>query len=439
MESMKNVAVIGGGIAGLTAAYRLSKNGYAITLFEKDGALGGLAATFPYREGAIEKYYHFICLPDKPYHDLIDELGLSDKLVWRPTRMAYFVNGKYVPFGTPISLLKFPALPFSSRLRFGLFTLEQKLRKSWEDLDELTAEDWLVRKLGRNAYEVLWKSLLEQKFGDRAAKISAAWMWARINRVANTRRGLLMREYLGYLKGGTQTLIDELAARIRAHGGDIRTNIEVERIVVEKDRVVGIQVGSKTLEFDVVVSTVAPELFVRMCDRLPGDFAARLSEIEYYGVACWTIVAKEALTDVFWLNVSDARISFPGVIEYTNLNPMTELEGLHVLYIPFYMSTQDPRYSLEKEEWLGGILRQLELVKKGFSRQVVDAFLFKDPYAQPVFVAGYSRLFQDLFDPRTPITGLYRIDMSSIYPDDRSIVNAIDKGNLVASIVSASS
>ena len=433
-------AVVGAGVAGLTTAYRLSQAGWKVAVYERDAELGGLASTFEFDGVRPERYYHFICRPDRPYLELIDELGLAPKLHWQPTRMGYSYEGRYYRFGTPWSLLRFSPLSFASRVRFGLHALDSKRMTGWADLDEVTARDWLIEHEGRQVYDVVWRPLLELKFGDEADSISAAWIWARINRVANSREGVLMREWLGYLEGGTQALIDALAGRIEAAGGSVRADSAVERILIADGRVTGVRLGSGVEEpADVVVSTVAPSQLLGMAPELPEPFATTLREVGYYGVACWLLVASEPLSPDFWLNVHDSRVSFPGVIQYTNLNPMPELGGRHLLYIPYYMSVTDPRFAMGKEEWQPTLRAEIDALRPGFSEKVESWQLFRDTHAQPLFRAGFHRRFSSLEQPGTPVGGLFRTDMSQTYPDDRSLVNAIAKANAIADVVTRDS
>lgn len=431
----KKVAIIGGGVAGLTVAYRLSKRGFQVAVFEKGDKVGGLASTFNWNGVKVERYYHFICKPDRAYLEMIDELGLTLKLRWKYTRMGYFYEGEFYDFDSPFALLRFKPLPINSRLRFGIHAFRSRLSSGWKHLDELTAKEWLIKNEGVVPYEVIWKPLLELKFGDKADEISAAWIWARINRVANSREGIMMKEKLSHLEGGTQTLIDELVKRIQENGGKIFVNTPVQEISIENGKVKGISVDKEVISFDIVTSTVAAPLFVRLARGLPEEYVLQLSKIEYYGVLCILVIAKRQLTGNFWLNVHDKRISFPGIIEYTNLNPMPELSGNHILYVPYYMSTSDARFSLDDEEIVKNFVAELSIIDSSFIESIKDVKIFRDEYAQPVFGAAYFRHFGDLFAPRTPIKGLFRTDMSSVYPDDRSIVNAIDKGNQVAGVI----
>src|SRR5688572_23893252 len=90
-----HIAVIGGGIAGLTAAFRFAQRGYRVSLWERGSRLGGQAAAFPVAGGAsLEYFYHHLFQSDREIVKLIEELGIGDKLLWLPSNVGYFANGK---------------------------------------------------------------------------------------------------------------------------------------------------------------------------------------------------------------------------------------------------------------------------------------------------------------------------------------------------------
>ena len=98
------VGIIGGGAAGLSAGYHLARNGAEVTLFERDQTLGGLAGSFELDGGYVEKFYHFICLPDQVYLDTLSELGLMPRLKWKYTGMGHFYkNHLYIRVITKIA------------------------------------------------------------------------------------------------------------------------------------------------------------------------------------------------------------------------------------------------------------------------------------------------------------------------------------------------
>jgi len=77
------VAVIGAGAMGLAAAYHALNAGHEVAVYEGDKIAGGMAAHFDFDGLSIERFYHFVCKADKPLFDLMAELGIGDKIVWR--------------------------------------------------------------------------------------------------------------------------------------------------------------------------------------------------------------------------------------------------------------------------------------------------------------------------------------------------------------------
>ena len=93
---MANVAIVGAGAMGLAAAFHALKAGHRVSVFEADKVAGGMAAHFDFDGLSIERFFHFICKPDYPMFELMEELGIADKLVWRETSMGYFIDGKQI-------------------------------------------------------------------------------------------------------------------------------------------------------------------------------------------------------------------------------------------------------------------------------------------------------------------------------------------------------
>ena len=74
---------------GLAVAYELTRQGQHPVLLEADDRLGGMAACFDFAGMQLERYYHFHCLSDTGFFQMLEELSLTDQLVWRTTRMGF--------------------------------------------------------------------------------------------------------------------------------------------------------------------------------------------------------------------------------------------------------------------------------------------------------------------------------------------------------------
>ena len=279
MNELEHVVIIGGGLAGLAAAYDLVKKGFAITLLESAAELGGLASSFEMQGVPLERFYHFVCRADTELVQLVAELGIQAQLHWRQTRTSFFYSGRLYSFGTPFDLLRFSPVPVTQRLRFGLNVLQSRYLRDWRKLDDVAAKDWLIASIGKEAYTVIWDPLLRVKFGEFHDQISAAWMWHRIWRVARSRRRLWERESFGYLEQGSATLVNALLAKIQEYPNvQVRRNARVTKIALRDGRAQSVQLqNGETIACDSVVSTVPLPAFVELAPDLPPSYLSARS------------------------------------------------------------------------------------------------------------------------------------------------------------------
>jgi protoporphyrinogen oxidase len=420
----RRAVVIGGGPAGIKAAHELVKKGAEVTLLESAPVLGGLASAFDVQGVRIERYYHFICKGDDHLLDTLAELGLSHKLRWRDSRMAYFVDGRLFPFLTPVDLLTFGALPLHDRVRAGAaLKLAQRMRE--EDLAPLAATAWLRRMFGERTYRVIWEPLMRFKFASHADEVSAAWIWARLVRLSRSRTSA-WREELGYIEGGSTTVLEGLGQDFRRRGGRIVLGAPVEGIVFEGGRAIGVRVGGETVPADTVISTVTTSRFRKLAPNLDGDYVRGLERIPTVGIFCLFLRLREQVTPFFWVNTHDRRVPFAGMIEYTNLNPLPELGGDHILYVPQYLPAEDPRYSQTDEEVLRSYTDALALINPAFDRRsVVFSAVFRDRYAQPICLTDYRTTTPSI---QTPVANLFLTDSCQLHPHDRTISGSFGLG-----------
>jgi protoporphyrinogen oxidase len=212
----KHLGVVGGGIAGLTTALRLAQAGHRVTLWERGPRLGGQAAAFDLNGHQLEYFYHHLFQSDRDITALIEELGMGDHLVWLPSNVGYFAQGRIYPLNGALDLLKLNVLPFHDRLRLGLVTAYLQRVRNWKKYERVTAERWLRRALGDRAYRQTWGAQLEAKFGRYHDQIAMVWFWGKIWLRTTSRRTPLDQEKLGYIRGSFNVLIDALAENARA-------------------------------------------------------------------------------------------------------------------------------------------------------------------------------------------------------------------------------
>ncbi len=427
------VAIIGAGVAGLTAAYELSKKGHRVTIFEKDDSPGGQLGTFEIGGTHLEKFYHHIFRGDRDVINLLAELGLADRLQWLPSKVGFHYSGHTYNFVTPTDLLRFKPLSLIDRVRLGLVSLYlQRLRK-WSKLEPFTAKQWIIKNAGKRNYEMIWGPLLKSKFGDKADDVGMAWLWGRLFVRLGSRGKGMQQEVLGYLRGSFGLLVDELARRVAGNGGKIILSAPVERINIAGGRVSGVQTARGTFNFSHVICTGPSDSFIRMAPDLPEEYTRRLRAATYQAAQCLVLVIKRRLTSHYWTNIADTTVPFIAVIEHTNFIDPGVYGGKHIVYLANYPSRDSLSLQASKEALLDKYLPFLRQFNREFTPDwVEESFLFRDSAAQPVVPVNYSSIVPD---HRTPIQGLYLANTTQIYPEDRGINYSVRLGQKVSSLL----
>ena len=430
----KRVAIIGGGIAGLAVAYYLGKAGLSVDLYEAEAETGGLARSFDFDGLRVERYYHFICLPDHELIGLARELGLGEQLVWRRTRTSFFYQGRLYPFTSPLDLARFSPIPFRSRLNLGLQTLKWQNRRDWRELDEIPARQWLIEHLGERTYEVVWSPLLEMKFGEAHDRVSAAWIWHRVHRVANSRRTPLHPQVMGHFRGGTETLLLRLRERIAGQGGRIFLRTPAEAVVARDGRVSAVRIAGEERPYAAAVLAVPLAQAAALLPAEMADYRPKLEQVAFLGVVCLALALDRGVTDSFWCNIHDDRIPFNGVIEMSRLNPETGRGGGFV-YVPYYLPVTSPRFSFSDERIFEEAIQAFPLLQPGLDRGAVRGYwVFRSRLAQAVCTTGFLRIQppQEL-----PLPGLFLVESTQQYPSDRTISGMIGLAEQVSRLVVA--
>jgi protoporphyrinogen oxidase len=415
---------------GLSAAFHAIKAGHIVEVLEAAPEPGGMAAHFDLAGLSIERFYHFVCKSDLSTMELMDELGIRDQLRWRVTSMGIFTRGVLHQWGTPVALLRFNEISLLSRLRYGLFAFLSVRRDRWDSIEMESAHSWITRWCGTEVYDRLWRPLFALKFYQYAENISAAWIWTRIRRIGRSRRSI-MQEELGYIEGGSQTLVDALCSAIVERGGSISTGCAAQKVLVEDGRVTGVLTSRGVIQADNVISTVPTPLVSTMVPDLPADWKARYDSIINMGVCCLVFKLKRSVSPHFWVNISEPDIAIPGIIEFSNLRPVG---GESIVYVPYYMPNDNAKFAWTDEEFLEEAFGYLCRVNPALTREdIIAAHIARLRHAQPVCESGFAARLPQV---QTPIQGLQIADTCFYYPEDRGISESVLLGQKMASCLS---
>lgn len=406
-------AVIGGGMLGMTLAHRLKQHGQEVTLFEAGKNLGGLASAWHNGKILWDRYYHVILMSDTHLRALLSELGLEQEINWVNTRTGFYTGGKLHSMSNTVEFLRFPPLKLFDKLRLGASIAYASRIKDWQKLESMPVADWLMRLSGRRTFEKIWLPLLRAKLGETYHKASAAFIWAIIARMYAARRTGLKKEMFGYVSGGYARILDRFAEVLAQESVRIATGYLATNIAPHSDGQISVRFENGHHEFfDHVVVTAPAPVIPRLCPMLAEGEKRRLNGIQYLGIICASILLKKPLADYYVTNITDSGLPFTAVIEMSALVDRERFEGNALVYLPKYLTPDDPAFSLNDEEIEGEFLQSLERMYPHFKRS--DVISFRVSRARYVFALSTLNYSQNLPPMQTSIPGVHVINSAHI-------------------------
>lgn len=427
------IAVLGGGFAGLTASYYAAKKGYDVTLFEKELVLGGLARGFK-KEGwdwSLEFAVHHLFTNDYDILSLAKETGYEGIYFSTPTTASLYKDGKnyrIIPVDNPQDFLKFPLLSLPVKIRAAAVLAFLKASPFLKLYEQYSAESFLKKIMGQQAWEVLFAELFRKKFGKYAGNILASFIWARIKK--RTRK-------LGYIKGGFANFILHLENICTKEGVRVEKGSKIDNIV-SNGGTFSLHLSGREapMMFDQVISTLPTPVLSGITHGLfPATYAKKLKKIAYeHAISLVFELKKPYLKQIYWLNDCVKESPIMGVFEHTNFAAKKHYGGSHLVYVGNYVDDQDPRLKMSHEELVSYYSKHLKALNPAFmpKKDIIQAFSFKGGYAQPIFDKEFLTNKPDF---RTPVKGFYIANLDMTYPYDRGTNYAVALGKKVVDLL----
>jgi rSAM/selenodomain-associated transferase 1 len=133
--------------------------------------------------------------------------------------------------------------------------------------------------------------------------------------------------------------------------------------------------------------------------------------------------AQQQLSPVYWLNIADTGFPFGGVIEHTNLVPVSDYNGTHLIYLSRYFTAEEPIASISESKTQSLMLASMSRIWPAFSKEIVRRIhVFRAQNAAVVCDRNFSKKIPPC---RTPIKNTFVANMAHVYPDERSCNNSI--------------
>lgn len=405
----KKVVIIGGGPAGLTAAYELCKAGAAPVVIEKDNVVGGISRTVDHKGYHFDIGGHRFFTKVRAVDDLWREV-LGDKFLKRSrlSRIYYHRKFFYYPL-RPANALR--GLGIWNSFMILMSYLHSRL---FPTKPEKTFEQWVSNRFGKRLYRTFFKSYTEKVWGISCSEISAEWAAQRIRGLSlltalkssfvlndvtngsNTIKTLISS--FDYPRKGPGMMWEAFADVVRERGGTLRLGSDVVKIYHMNNRVEAVALLSDGRDeivkgTDFISSMPIKELVRKLEPQAPEAVLNAADDLKYRDfITVAVIINKKDLFPDNWIYIHDPEVRVGRIQNYKNWSPyMVPDAEKTCLGLEYFCFEGDSMWMMDDAGLVELAKKELDILGLARSSDVEDGTVVRMPKAYPVYDAGYHR------------------------------------------------
>jgi protoporphyrinogen oxidase len=409
----KSVAIIGGGPAGLTAAYLLCKEGVRdVAVLEADPELvGGIARTARYKGYHFDIGGHRFFSKSKEVEDLWTEL-LPNDMLDRPRSSRIFYRGKF--FAYPLKA--FDALLKLGVLESVLCVLSYAKARLHPVVDPRNLEDWVSNQFGKRLFSIFFKTYTEKVWGMSCKEISADWAAQRIKGLSlssaivnallpkrkpknRTKVIKTLIDTFRYPRKGPGMLWEACAAKVKEMGGTVAMG---QRVVgcswdagARAWTVTHVDGRGERHTFcarHVISSAPIRELAAGLQPPLSPEAAAAASRLRYRDFLTVVLILKDKdLFDDNWIYIHDPNVKMGRIQNFKSWSPEMVPDPSMCCYgLEYFCFEGDGLWTAKDEDLVALGKQELEKIGLAKASDVIDGCVVRQQKAYPVYDDDYA-------------------------------------------------
>jgi len=435
--------VIGGGPAGLTAAYLLCKEGHNVTVLEADEVVGGISRTAQYRGFRFDIGGHRFFTKIDPVQQLWDEI-LGEDFISVPRLSRIHYSGKY--FDYPLKAGNaLRGLGLVNAVRIVVSYLRARLRPL--PVEE-NFEQWVTNRFGRRLYEIFFKTYTEKVWGIPCTEIRAEWAAQRIqglslekailNAAALNRRSTSIKTLIHefrYPRLGPGQMWEACRDRIAAMGGTVHMGHRATALELQGDRITAVRAesaeGPCRLEADHVISTTdLRALISTFGPEAPTPVQAAARGLRYRDFLVVALILEQ--DDLFpdnWIYVHTPGVKVGRIQNFNNWSrAMVPEPGRTCLGFEYFCFQGDGLWQADDADLIALASRELEQLGLAPASLVRDGTVIRMPKAYPIYDGEYRQhldVIRGFLDPILNLQTVGRNGMHKYNNQDHSMLTAM--------------
>jgi protoporphyrinogen oxidase len=400
-EPSSTTLVLGGGPAGLTAAYLLGRAGRDVVVLEEDDQVGGLAKTVEIDGYRFDLGGHRFFTKSVEVDTLWHEI-LGDEFLKRPRMSRIFWNKRFLDYPLRGSDVIRKLGPVELARCMASYLRAAARRNKVDD----SLEDWVTNRFGKRLFELFFKTYTEKVWGVPTSEIRAEWAAQRIKGLSffsaaraaffgndGDRVKSLISEF-NYPRYGPGQMWDAMTVAIREQDGEVKLDAGVTRLEIVGGRVIEVEAGGVSYPLpDSVISSLPLRAVVQMASPpAPAEVreaAEGLGYRDFLSVAL--VVDGEDLFPDNWIYIHDPGVRVGRIQNFRSWSPwMVPDPDKACIGMEYYCVAGDDLWSMSDDELDELAARELELLGLSTRATVERGFAIRVPKAYPIYVAEYA-------------------------------------------------
>lgn len=407
------VVILGGGVAGLSAGYVLSRAGASVLLCERSATVGGLSRTIVHNDFRFDLGGHRFFTKNQKLENFLKEL-MGEEFIVTPRSSKIYLVGKYFDYPLRPANALF-GLGIGKTARIVLDYAFEKIKNVLRKKEIVSLEDWVVSNFGRTMFNLYFKEYSEKVWGLPCDRISEEWVAQRIKglslRVAikdalfksKSRKVATLIERFLYPPLGIGRISDRFREEIEKNN-PVYTGCSAVQVNHEGERIVSVAAMSERhetlIEGEEFISSIPLTHLVAMLEpRAPAEVTRAAKELRYRSTIIVTImIDREKITDLTWIYFPEKEIPFGRIHEPRNWSKLMAPPGKTALVAEYFCFENDDTWKKKDHELVIGTIKALAglgFIKK---EEVLDSSVIRIRKAYPLFEVGYRKNYEKIME-----------------------------------------
>jgi len=332
----KKVVVLGAGVGGLSAGYFLAKTGkYEVTVLEKERVIGGLCSSFEHDGFVLDYGAHklYSVIPG-----ILDDIYclMKERLIKLPKRNRLFLCGHLVDYPLRLSSLA-QALGMATSVRLGFGYAITFLKRFFDKKEARSYEDYVVKRFGRPAYELVFEPLADKVWGNPSVlhsdmartRIPASGGIEVILKLLGIKKDTseTNAEYFYYPSRGFGDFPNVLKEHIESMEGKVIVGIEIKKIEQVNKKITSVNgtLGGQSVSFacDYLVSSIHLPVISRLLfSETDNEFDQAINRLQFrHLILVYIFIKRPQVLDDQWIFFPESDLIFSRIFEQKQMNP----------------------------------------------------------------------------------------------------------------------